>query len=91
MQMPTPLSRRMQLLLDEGRHRHLAEEAARTGRSVGALVREAIDARFELHERDERRRRAAAALLCAPRSADPEPDWRKIEREHLDGSADGVP
>jgi predicted DNA-binding protein len=85
------LSRRTQLLLDEERHRRLADEAHRTGRSIGALVREAIDVRFERGEEDERRRAAADALLSAPRPSDPEPDWSEVERELLDSSPTGAP
>jgi hypothetical protein len=77
----------MQLLLDEERHRRLAEEASRTERSISSLVREAIDVRFELEEQVARRGAAAAELLTAPRPADPEPDWDRIERELLDASA----
>jgi predicted DNA-binding protein len=83
------LSRRTQLLLDDERHRRLEEESRRTGRSIGALVREAIDVRFGLAEQAERHRVAAAALLAAPRPADPEPDWAEIERELLDSTAPG--
>ena len=81
------LSRRTQLLLDEERHRRLQEEGRRTGRSIASLVREAIDARYELAQQSAGRRRAAAALLDAPRPADPEPDWTDVERELLDSSA----
>jgi predicted DNA-binding protein len=85
------LSRRTQLLLDEERHRRLADEAQRTGRSIGALVREAIDVRFEQEEQAERRRTAAGELLSAPRPGDPEPDWSEVERELLDASPAGAP
>jgi hypothetical protein len=81
------LSRRTQLLLDDERHRRLEEESHRTGRSIGALVREAIDVRFDLAAQAEHRRSAATALLGAPRPADPEPDWAEVERELLDSSA----
>ncbi len=84
------LSRRTQLLLDEERHRRLAEEAQRTGRSIGALVREAIDVRFDLEEQAGRRRAAASDLLGAPRPSDPEPNWSEVEREMLDSSPTGA-
>lgn len=85
------LSRRTQLLLDEERHHRLAEEARRTGHSIGALIREAIDVRFELEEQAERRSAAASRLLSAPRPSDPEPDWSEVERELLDASPAGAP
>jgi len=37
---------RTQLLLEEHQYRRLKQESARSGRSIGDLVREAIDARF---------------------------------------------
>jgi predicted LPLAT superfamily acyltransferase len=81
------LSHRTQLLLDDERHRRLEEEARRTGRSIASLVREAIDARYELETQSAGRRRAATVLLGAPRPSDPEPDWVEVERELLDSSA----
>ncbi|HEV3322473.1 MAG TPA: ribbon-helix-helix protein, CopG family [Solirubrobacteraceae bacterium] len=83
------LSHRTQLLLDDERHRRLEREARRTGRSVGSLVREAIDLRFGSEELIERRREAAARLLAAPRPDDQEPDWAKVEQELLDATAPG--
>jgi hypothetical protein len=85
------LSRRTQLLLDEERHRRLAEEAQRTGHSIGALIRDAIDVRFDLGEEAQRRRAAANQLLSAPRPSDPEPDWSEVERELLDTRPKGAP
>lgn len=81
------LSRRTQLLLDEERHRCLEEESRRTGRSIGALVREAIDVRFDQEAQVERHRSAAVELLASPRPADAEPDWADVERELLDSTA----
>jgi predicted DNA-binding protein len=81
------LSHRTQLLLDDERHRRLEDEARRTGRSVAAIVREALDARYRLAEQTDDRRRAAAALLGAPRPTDPEPDWDEVERDLLDSRA----
>lgn len=40
------LQRRLQILLDQERYDALAGEAQRTGRSVAAIIREAIDVRF---------------------------------------------
>lgn len=52
------LERRLQVLIDAERYDRLAQEAERSGRSVGAVVREAIDLRFP---DDENSSRAAAA------------------------------
>lgn len=40
------LERRLQILLDQERYAKVEEEAARSGRSVAAVIREAIDVRF---------------------------------------------
>lgn len=40
------LSHRLQILLDEERYGRLSGEARRRGVSIGALIREAIDAQF---------------------------------------------
>lgn len=58
------LERRLHVLIDEERHARLAEEARRTGRSVGEIVRSAIDLHFD-EERDQARRAAAARFLLA--------------------------
>jgi hypothetical protein len=80
------LSHRTQLLLDDERHRRLADEARRTGRSIASLVREAIDARYESAQQSAARRKAAAILLEAPRPSDPESDWAEVERDLLDSA-----
>jgi predicted RNA-binding Zn ribbon-like protein len=40
------MERRLQLLLDQTRYDRVAAEAERSGRSVAAVIREAIDQRF---------------------------------------------
>lgn len=86
-----PLTRRLQLVLDEERHNRLIEESRRSHRSVSSLVRESIDARFDLLEGPSRTKSAATELLAAPRPADREPDWAEVERELLDSSAPRTP
>lgn len=41
------MERRLQLLLDNARYELVAAEAERSGRSVAAVIREAIDRRFD--------------------------------------------
>ena len=62
------LERRLQLLLDTPRYDRVAAEAERSGRSVAAVIREAIDLRFP-DDGDEARMAAAASLLAV--TADP--------------------
>ena len=57
-------SANLHVLIDEGRHARLTEESKRTGRSVGDIVRSAIDLHFD-EERDRARRAAAARFLLA--------------------------
>jgi mRNA-degrading endonuclease toxin of MazEF toxin-antitoxin module len=56
------MERRLQLLLDQERYSRVAREASRSGRSVAAVIREAIDLRFA-ESTDSARARAAEALL----------------------------
>lgn len=51
----------MQLLLDEARYERVTQEAERTGRSVAAVIRAAIDAHYPTG--DEERSAAARDLL----------------------------
>ena len=88
------MERRLQLLLDQTRYDRVAEEAARSGRSVAAVIREAIDYRFDYD--DGRAKRAAAALRLLERaqaSSDEPPygtpaelkdDLEREMDEHLD-------
>lgn len=71
------LTRRLQLLLDEGRFARLEQRAQRRGTSVAALIREAIDSTFPDEELD--RARAIELLL----GADPMPidDWPVLKQE----------
>lgn len=52
------LNERLQLLITPEQRRHLDDEARRTGASIGALVRDAIDARFGTTAVEERLRAA---------------------------------
>jgi hypothetical protein len=57
------LTRRLQVLLDEERHRRLETEAARRGVPVAVLVREALDAAYPTSV--EERRAAGDRVLAA--------------------------
>lgn len=71
------LGRRLQILLDEERHRRLTAVARERGISVGAVVREAIDRGLE--SPDNRRRAAGRRLLEAPDM--PVPDAGELRAE----------
>lgn len=80
MRMSGSLTRRLQVLVDEERFARLRRESKRTGAPVGAIVREAIDARLPaVHEPDQLG--AAAGRLL---SAEPMPveDW-DVEKGRL--------
>lgn len=64
------LTRRLQVLIDDERHRRLEAEAARRGVPVAVLVREALDAAYPTTADD--RREAGDRVLAA--EAMPVPD-----------------
>ncbi|MGH3443853.1 MAG: hypothetical protein ACRDPB_00625, partial [Nocardioidaceae bacterium] len=69
------MERRLQLLLDADRYRKVADEARRSGRSVAAVIREAIDRRFADEEREAERAAAARRLLASMKASDNEPPY----------------
>ena len=68
---------RLQVLIDEQRHRKLTELAAERGVSVATIVREAIDR--GLPDADARRRAAGQRILDAPGM--PVPDVEELLEE----------
>lgn len=81
--MSMPLERRLQVLLDEDRHRRLAAVAAERGVSVATVVREAIDR--GLPAADGRRRAAAQRVLEAADMPVGDPDQLTAELDALRG------
>jgi predicted DNA-binding protein len=63
-------SERFQILLEPDQRGRLDRESARTGKPIGALIREAIDARYG----DREKRRAAVAGMRSVADRQPEPD-----------------
>jgi len=84
------LTRRTQLLLDEERYGRLDQRARASGRSVAAVIREAIDEQLGAGDEAAARREAGAWLLAQPTPATPEPDWSESKRAMLD-AAGGAP
>jgi len=66
------LRERLQVLISAEQRLRLEEEARRAGMSVGALVREAIDARFGAPNLADRRRAFAAVTAMRGRYLSPE-------------------
>ncbi len=79
--MSMSLDRRLQVLLDEERHRRLVAVARQRGVSVATVVREALDR--GLASPEARRRGAGRRLLDAPDVAVPDPAELRIELEEL--------
>jgi hypothetical protein len=77
------LTRRLQILLDEERHRRISALAAERGVSVATVVREAIDRGLAMP--DERRRAAGRRLLAAAPMPVPEPSELRAELDELRG------
>jgi hypothetical protein len=74
------LDRRVQLLLDPQQYEQLEREAARSGKSVAAVVREAIGARLAV---GGGARAAAAQRLLVVAEADelPGQDWSEAKTD----------
>lgn len=80
MHMPK-LTHRTQILLDDERYRRLQRQSELTRRSMGSLVREAIDYRFP--GASMTKEEAVDAILNAePMEVD---DWPKMKEEMLEG------
>ncbi|MGB8384803.1 MAG: hypothetical protein WCG47_26775 [Dermatophilaceae bacterium] len=72
------MERRLQLLLDQERYTRVETEARASGRSVAAVIREAIDYRFDLQAESASRSGAARRFLELARATEHEPhmaDW----------------
>jgi len=74
------LERRLQVLLDERRFALLAEESKRTGRSVGSIVRDALDLHFGIEDLAAQRVAAAEFLLSRPPGNGPQEEWADVKR-----------
>jgi len=81
------MEKRLQILLDQARYRRVEAEAERSGRSVAAVIREAIDARFPS---DTSEVQAAAARFLASTARTPATDtsWAETKAAMDDELAD---
>lgn len=77
------LTRRLQILIDEERHRRLESEAARRGVSVAVVVRDALDAAYPSTAAE--RRLAGEQVLEAEPMPVPEVDELLMELADLRG------
>jgi hypothetical protein len=81
--MSMSLDHRLQILIDDERHRRISAAARERGVSVATIVREAIDR--GLANPDGRRRAAGRRLLEAPDMHVPEPTELRDELDALRG------
>ncbi|PWD51243.1 antitoxin [Serinibacter arcticus] len=82
------LERRLQVLLDQDRFARLEAESATTGRSIGSIVRTAIDQHFSTAGVELARAAAARRILDATAETDGrEPDWAE-SKAAIVGDAD---
>ncbi|MBA3421568.1 MAG: antitoxin [Thermoleophilaceae bacterium] len=79
--MSMPLEHRLQILLDDERHRRITAAARERGVSVATVVREAIDR--GIADPAGRRRSAGHRVLDAPDMPVPEPRELKDELDAL--------
>jgi hypothetical protein len=75
------LDHRLQILIDDERHRRISAAARERGVSVATIVREAIDR--GLASPDTRKRAAGERLLAAPGMPVPEPSELISELDQL--------
>jgi len=85
--MSMPLEHRLQILLDDERHRRISAAARERGVSVATVVREAIDR--GLAAAPDRRQAAARRLLDASDMPVPDVDALRLELEDLRGRSAG--
>ncbi|HEX3392126.1 MAG TPA: hypothetical protein VHS55_06160 [Solirubrobacteraceae bacterium] len=78
-----PLEHRLQILIDDERHRRIVDAASERGVSVATIVREAIDR--GVPGMAARRRAAVSRLLAAPDMDVPSPDRLRAELDQLRG------
>jgi hypothetical protein len=77
------LDHRLQILIDDERHRRISEAAQERGVSVATVVREAIDR--GLANTDSQRQAAGQRLLAAPDMTIPEPADLRLELDTARG------
>jgi hypothetical protein len=82
------LERRVQILLDPAQYADVEREAARTGQSVAAVIREAIAGRLASGFAS---RAAAAQRLIASADADDGEDWSDAKEALADQLASRLP
>ncbi|MBA3245202.1 MAG: antitoxin [Actinobacteria bacterium] len=82
-----PLTRRLQILLDEERHERLQRASRERRQSVGALVRAAID---QALPGDEERRRLAGNAILEAEPMDVPADPADLRRELDEARAGGL-
>ncbi len=75
------MDHRLQILIDDDRHRRIAAAARERGVSIATIVREAIDR--GLGSPDRKRSAAGRRLLEAPDMPVPEPDGLRDELDAL--------
>ncbi len=82
--MHMPMTHRLQILLDEEQYARLSQRSKAEGRSVGALIREAVDHMWT--GTDARKEALLEAILAAGPMPVPEPPELARELDELRGS-----
>ncbi len=80
-------SKRVEVLFDPKEYRTLEERAQIEGRSVGAMIREAV-AKYIVRPREDERREALRWL--ASQEMDFDPDWDKVKQEIIQARIDAI-
>jgi hypothetical protein len=81
-EVPEMKSKRVEVLFDPKEYRTLEERARIEGRSVGAMVREAVE-KYVIHPRDEERRKAFE-WLRSQTFDEIGGEWEDVKREIIE-------
>lgn len=71
-------SKRVEILFDPKEYRTLEERAQAEGRSVGSMIREAVE-KYVVRPREDERREALRWLTS--QQMDFDPDWDKVKKD----------
>jgi hypothetical protein len=82
------LNKRVEILFEPKEYRTLEKRARTEGRSVGALIREAV-AKYVVRPTDEERRKAAE-WLASQTWDDIGGDWKDVKREIIEARVEAI-
>ncbi len=82
-------SKRVEVLFEPKEYRSLEERARAEGRTVGAVVREAV-AKYVVRRHTDEERREAAKWIASQTWDDIGGDWEDVKREIIDARVEAI-